>query len=135
MAKLPAQLTMTRLPMPRNVSVGALVIAAVAVVAAVVVIGAKVRYRLELEPPGQYNHPYAGRVVERVMPVAEVRALCTSVGASGRFVACAWVNDGVCHIVLPNDEPAPVSTYRRHEIAHCNGWPASHPHKAQLERE
>jgi hypothetical protein len=135
MAKLPAQLTMTRLPMPRNVSVGALVIAAVAVVAAVVVIGAKVRYRLELEPPGQYNHPYAGRVVERVMPVAEVRALCTSVGASGRFVACAWVSDGVCHIVLPNDEPAPVSTYRRHEIAHCNGWPASHPHKAQLERE
>jgi len=128
MAELPAQLTMTRLPMPRNVSVGALVIAAVAVIAAVVVISAKVRYRLELEPPAQYNHPYAGRVVERVMPVAEVLALCTSVGASGRFVACAWVSDGVCHIVLPNDEPAPVSTYRRHEIAHCNGWPANHPH-------
>jgi len=87
----------------------------------------KVMYLAELEPPAKYNHPYAGPVDERVMAVAEVRALCTSVGASGPFVACAWVSDGVCHIVLPNDEPAPVSTYRRHEIAHCNGWPANHP--------
>jgi hypothetical protein len=27
------------------------------------------------------------------------------------------VSNGACHIVLPNNEPAPVSTYRRHEIA------------------
>jgi hypothetical protein len=101
------------------------VIIVVAVVAFVV---SRVRYLAGLEPPAQYNHQYAGRVDERVMPVAEVRALCTSVGASGPFVACAWVSDGVCHIVLPNDERAPVSTYRRHEIAHCNGWPANHPH-------
>jgi hypothetical protein len=126
MAELPAQLTTARLPMPRNVSVSLLVIGTVAAVAAVVVISANVRYRVELQPPAQYDHPYAGRVNERVMPVAEVRALCTSVGASGPFVACAWVSDGVCHIVLPNDELAPVSTYRRH--AHCNGWPADHSH-------
>jgi hypothetical protein len=88
----------------------------------------KIRYLVELEPPAQYDHPYNGQVVERIMPVAEVRALCTSVGASGRFVACAWVSDGACHVVLPNDEPATVFTYRRHEIAHCNGWPANHPH-------
>jgi hypothetical protein len=67
------------------------------------------------------------RLRHGVMPVAEVRALCRSVGASGAFVACAWVSDVVCHIVLPNDEPAPVSTYRRHEIAHCNGWPENYP--------
>jgi hypothetical protein len=102
------------------------VIIVVAVVAFVV---SRVRYLAQLEPPAQYNHQYAGWVDERVMPVAEVRALCTSVGASGPFVACAWVSDGVCHIVLPNDERAPVSTYRRHEIAHCNGWPANHPQR------
>jgi hypothetical protein len=45
----------------------------------------------ELEPPTQYNHPYDGPVDERVMPVAELRAPCRSVGASGPFVACAWV--------------------------------------------
>ena len=108
--------------MPRSVSVGVLVIGVVAII-----VSANIRYRLELEPPGQYNHPYAGRVDERVMPVAEVRALCRPVGASGRFVACAWVSNGICHIILPNNEPALVSTYRRHEIAHCNGWQADHP--------
>jgi hypothetical protein len=86
-----------------------------------------VRNLAELEPPAQYNHPYDGPVDERVMPVAEVRALCTSMGALGHLAACAWVSDGTCHIVLPNDYQAPVSTYRRHETAHCNGWPADHP--------
>jgi hypothetical protein len=88
----------------------------------------EVRYLTELEPPAQFNHPYSGPVVERVMPVAQVRALCTSKGGSAKGVACSWVSSGTCYIVLPNDEQAPVSTYRRHEIAHCNGWPADHPH-------
>jgi hypothetical protein len=117
--------------MPRQVRVRVWIVIAVAVVAAVVMSAASeryLRYMVKLEPPAQYNHPYDGRVDERVMPVAEVRALCKSVGASGPFVACAWVSDGVCHIVLPNDGQAPVSTYRRHEIAHCNSWPANHPH-------
>jgi len=34
------------------------------------------RYAAKLEPPAQYNHPYNGQVVERVMPVAEVRTAC-----------------------------------------------------------
>jgi hypothetical protein len=81
----------------------------------------------ELEPPEQYDHPYDGPVDESVMPVSEVRALCASIGAAFG-VACAWVTeDDVCHIVLPNDYQAPVALYRRHEIAHCNGWPADHP--------
>jgi hypothetical protein len=86
------------------------------------------RQDIKLAPPARYNHPYDGPVVERVMPVAEVRTLCTSQGASPRAVACSWVSDGTCYIVLPSDEQAPVSTYRRHETAHCNGWPAQHPH-------
>jgi hypothetical protein len=86
------------------------------------------RQDIKVEPPAQYNHPYDGPVVERVMPVAEVRALCTSQGASPRGVACSWVSNGTCYMVLPSDEQAPVSTYRRHETAHCNGWAANHPH-------
>lgn len=82
---------------------------------------------IKLEPPAQYNHPYDGRVVERIMPMPEVRALCSSRGASPRSVACSWMSDGTCYIVLPNDEHTPVSTYRRHETAHCNGWPTNHP--------
>jgi hypothetical protein len=82
MARLPAELTTTRLA--RNVSVGVLVIVMTAVVAAVIVISANVRYQVELEPPAQYKHPFDGSVDERVMPVAEVRKLCTSLGASRR---------------------------------------------------
>jgi len=85
------------------------------------------RQDIKLESPAQYSHPFDGPVVERVIPVAEVRALCTSQGASPRGVACSWVSDGTCYMVLPSDEQAPASTYRRHETAHCNGWPASHP--------
>jgi hypothetical protein len=77
---------------------------------------------IKFQPPAQYNHPYGGRVV------ADARSLCTSQGASPRGVACSWVTDGTCYLVLPSDEQAPVSTYRRHETAHCNGWPANHPH-------
>ena len=85
------------------------------------------RYEAKLEPPEQYNHPYNGQVEERVVPVAEARTLCMSMGADLLGVACSWQSNGVCHIVLPNDEYAPVATFRRHEIAHCNGWPANHP--------
>jgi hypothetical protein len=85
------------------------------------------RYEAKLEPPEQYNHPYNGQVVERVVPVAEARTLCMSMGADLLGVACSWQSNGTCNIILPNDEYAPVATFRRHEIAHCNGWPANHP--------
>ena len=87
-----------------------------------------VRYLAELEPPARYNHPYDGPVDERVASAAEVTALCISIGTSPFAAACSLVGeDGTCHIVLPNNGQAPVSTYRRHEIAHCNGWPPDHP--------
>jgi hypothetical protein len=81
-----------------------------------------------LEPPAQYNHAYNGRVVERVMPETEVRSVCISMGLDFLTVACSWQSNDTCYVVIPNDGQAPVDTYRRHEIAHCNGWPADHPH-------
>src|SRR5262249_3691300 len=85
-------------------------------------------YAARLEPPAQYDHPYNGPVVERVVPEAEVRSLCMSMGANLGGVACSLHSNGTCYIVLPSDERAPAATFRRHEIAHCNGWPANHPH-------
>ena len=46
-------------------SIGGLFIIAGAVIIVWIVINAKTRYLLELEPPARYNHPYAGRVDER----------------------------------------------------------------------
>ena len=88
-------------------------------------------YAARIEPPARYNHPYNGRVVERVLPKAEVRTVCMSVGTdffNAAFAAAgSWQSNGTCYIVLPNDERVPVANFRRHEIAHCNGWPPNHP--------
>src|SRR5262249_15878585 len=94
------------------------------------------RNLIELEPPLQYDHPYDGLVEESILPVAEVSGVVASLGSShwgadgwaAGGVACAWVSDNTCCIILPYDEVAPVDTYRRHQIAHCNGWPADHLH-------
>ena len=84
-------------------------------------------YSARLDPPARYDHPYNGQVDERVMPEAEVHTVCLSMGAELGGVACSWQSNGTCHIVIPSDGLAPVSTFRQHEIAHCNGWPANHP--------
>jgi hypothetical protein len=74
-----------------------------------------------LEPPAQYSHRYRGPVIERVIPPNEARQICTRMGASAD--ACSWNLKGKCYIVIPRDGPAPdLGSYRRHEIAHCNGW-------------
>ena len=78
-------------------------------------------------PPAKYDHPYDGQVVERVMPEDEVRSACMSMGLDILTAACSWRINSTCYVFLPTDGQAPVDTYRRHEIAHCNGWPADHP--------
>lgn len=98
-----------------------------AVYAALGVFIASAQGVMVMSPPARFNHQYAGMVIEHQHPVAEARDICASKGT--RADACAWVARGVCHIVIPT-RGAPVSdlaSYRRHEIAHCNGWPASHP--------
>jgi hypothetical protein len=81
-----------------------------------------------IEPPVRYNHAYDGPVVERVVPLSEVRKLCMSMGTSPHGVACAWTEDGTCYRILPSDYGnEALAVYRRHETAHCNGWAANHP--------
>jgi hypothetical protein len=74
-------------PLARVPKLATLAVIAVAIGVALAAISLvfKIRYLAKLEPPAQYNHPYNGQVVERVMPEAEVRVLCTSRGASGPF--------------------------------------------------
>jgi hypothetical protein len=76
-------------------------------------------------PPAVYAHRYHGPVIERVLPLAEARRACGHMGA--RADACAWTSRGKCYIVIPSNGPVKdLGAYRRHEIAHCNGWSHSH---------
>lgn len=80
-----------------------------------------------LEPPMQYAPPFPGQVLEYVLPLAEARRLCATRGLPNAD-ACSWRRNDICHIVIPNNGPVKdLAAYRRHEIAHCNGWPVSHP--------
>jgi hypothetical protein len=79
------------------------------------------------EPPAMYAHRYPGRVIELVLPLKEARRVCGRMGAHGD--ACAWTSKGVCHIVIPRNGPVrDRGSYRRHEMAHCNGWAHDHGH-------
>ena len=76
------------------------------------------------EPPPSLAH-YSGPVVERVLPLAEARNACAHMGV--RADACSWKKGEVCHIVIPTGGPVrDLGAYRRHEVAHCNGWEHSH---------
>ena len=78
-----------------------------------------------LEPPPQYTHRYPGPVIERVLPLAEARRVCGHMGAWAD--ACSWKTHGKCYIVIPRNGPVrDLGAYRRHEMAHCNGWEHSH---------
>ena len=76
------------------------------------------------EPPPALAH-YSGPVIERVLPLAQARAACGQMGVYAD--ACSWKKGSVCHIVIPTGGPVrDLGAYRRHEVAHCNGWEHSH---------
>ena len=48
-------------------------------------------------------------------------------GKGVRADACAWTSNGACHLVIPRNGPVRNrAAYRRHEVAHCNGWEHQH---------
>jgi hypothetical protein len=81
-------------------------------------------------PPHKYDHKPAMVVIEHVAPIVDVEKFCRS--RSGhrqngfyRITGCQWFEGKTCHIVVPSD--LYTKQTRRHELAHCNGWPADHP--------
>ncbi len=66
-------------------------------------------------------------MIERVLPLAQARAACGRMGVHSD--ACSWKKGSVCYIVIPTGGPVrDLSAYRRHEVAHCNGWEHEHGH-------
>jgi hypothetical protein len=92
-------------------------------------------------PPSPYDHAHPNLIIDQ-RNYYDVDPLCRSrfprsnfppVSGSLRIMGCADIGDGrsPCRIVVPlvggliSEERQAMII--RHERAHCNGWPASHP--------
>lgn len=96
--------------------------------AAIFIVATPAFARVQLEPPAEYDHPFAGEHVVYEVKLREVRNICSD--AFGYWVpvnveGCSWrVGDDVCfNVVATNPKRASsVAALKRHERAHCNGW-------------
>jgi len=103
-------------------------------------------------PPPEFDKPYKGILAIFRLPFADVEKFCAGLTKQH---ACSFIKQSVpfqkvgdrtvCYIIMPTDDD--VAQYRgylgyhetpndiiRHEIGHCNGWPADHPNRnARLE--
>jgi len=85
-----------------------------------------------LQPPPQYDVLPPIPVVEQILSQEQVHKLClhryptAQLGPGESIRGCAQflVTTGTktCLVYRVNDERV-----RRHELAHCAGWPADHP--------
>jgi hypothetical protein len=74
-------------------------------------------------PPKRFDHPYKGHLTVKYLGKLAMWWQCYG------SIACAYHDGpGRCTIYLPNFKTRdPAWMIRRHEIGHCNGWPAHHP--------
>jgi hypothetical protein len=81
-------------------------------------------------PPVRFDHPFTGKLTLYRLPQKEVVRICQNMpGASLQQHGCSQLVGNRCTVVIINKTfmgAAPASVLR-HEIGHCNGWPANHP--------
>ena len=81
-------------------------------------------------PPVEYDKPYPGQLTVEEVTSAQLRTRCVS--ATQSSLGCAFPGKDKCHILLVSEASMravgwTVEAMLRHERAHCNGWPQSHP--------
>lgn len=78
-----------------------------------------------MDIPTQFDHPYTGHVIEMVMKTEQVDRFCQKSAPVWplQYYGCSWIKEGVCYMVLSATN---TDYIRRHEQAHCNGWPHDH---------
>jgi hypothetical protein len=78
----------------------------------------------DLVPPKRFDYPFKGKLVEHSGNVRQVQMWCATIyGEPFPYIVegCALPMGRRCEIAYTRKK------VRRHEIAHCNGWPAHHP--------
>ncbi|TIO15638.1 MAG: hypothetical protein E5X86_19920 [Mesorhizobium sp.] len=92
----------------------------------------------EWNPPARFDHSYAGELTVIYLPQKQVVTACAelfakyTVSATSSLVqrGCSAITSKTSCTVIVISKPYALATPRavlRHEIGHCNGWPADHP--------
>jgi hypothetical protein len=84
-------------------------------------------------PPPEYDHHYEGDLtIKLVDSVEHLAIVCKWPEVRPNSLGCATVRSDHCIIYLVQDDVARERGWNngiilRHELGHCNGWPADHP--------
>jgi hypothetical protein len=83
-------------------------------------------------PPAEYDRLFTGKLQEIRVPPETMRAICPKTPMP-LTLACAYPtrDQSECLIIMVSDEIIRAAGWdpkivRRHEIGHCNGFPADH---------
>ena len=88
---------------------------------------------IKILPPAEYDKPFSGILIEkRARDMNEMGDLCAPNLKANKLLGCSSLIDPFCIIRIAPDDylklyAVSVEAVRRHEIAHCHGWPGSHP--------
>jgi hypothetical protein len=93
-------------------------------------------------PPERYDHPYKGHLTIQRATDEEMVRTCPAPLTLPKRIACAFPIPAAnsCLIVLAPRATITAAGYSeeiiiRHEIGHCNGWPADHNGARRLKDE
>lgn len=88
-------------------------------------------------PPARYDHPFTGKVVLRRYAQRYLKSACDDLFARHHIKVettygmrgCSAAKGNRCEILTVDRtfEGATPNAVLRHEMGHCNGWPADHP--------
>jgi hypothetical protein len=87
------------------------------------------------DPPARFDHAFHGKLDVTRLPQYRVPLACQAllkplgIPAHSNQRGCSIGNASECHVIII-DRPYHGTLPRdvlRHEIGHCNGWPANHP--------
>jgi len=92
----------------------------------------------EWNPPARFDHAYSGQLTVRYLPQKQVVAACAKLFAEYKVAAkaslvqrgCSAITSATSCTVIVIDKMFALAMPKavlRHEIGHCNGWPADHP--------
>lgn len=87
-------------------------------------------FLMAVPPPERYDYEYKGELTILRLSKEEANRRCDALRTSrtGSVAGCTLrYSDMKCTIILNRESVINEASLLRHEVAHCNGWPAHHP--------